>query len=347
MRDGWSEPIPQAVNWIYQAAIDARGRISSHVLDTSVLSSAWLTGVTTASHVSLKLESEQVTGSFKARGAVNKVFSMTTEELERGPLITSSTGNHAIAFQYACGQKAKESSSQKLPHTPVIVLPANVSKYKLDRIRSNEKEQKLQFELILHETTDVNDSESEAARIAEAKNGFYISPYNDREIIGGQGTIALDLIEQLSRSQVDVVFVPVGGGGLISGIAGVIKSLDLSIQVVGCQPANSDVMSQSVIAGKVVHKPSLPTLSDATAGGVDEGSLTLDPCIRFVDLWVTVEETEIEAAMQGVLENDKIVIEGAAGCAVAAAIKSRDRFQGKSLVIIICGKNKAQDVNVD
>lgn len=338
MKDGWAEPADSDQSWIYKASKEAMGRIRPHIHETPTTASPWLS-LMTSSQVHFKLESEQVTGSFKARGAVNKVFSLSAEELSQGPMMTSSTGNHALAFLYACRVRAMALSG--LPHRPLIVLPAHISQYKLEKLQK--ESQDLPIDLLLHETRDVNDAETEAARLASDRQGHYISPYNDRSIIGGQGTIALELTHQLSRAQVDTVFVTVGGGGLMSGIAGVIKSLDPSVIVVGCQPVNSDIMRQSVVAGKVIQGLSLPTLSDATAGGVDEDSLTLDPCINYVDHWVTVEEEEIRAAMQWVLENDKIVIEGAAGCAVAALIKSRDRFNGKSVVIIICGKNKGCD----
>jgi threonine dehydratase len=337
MKNGWKKPPVASQTWIYQASEQALACIGPHVLTTPMVASPSLS-LFTSSEVHLKLESEQVTGSFKARGAVNAVLALSSEELCQGPMVTSSTGNHALAFIHACKERFKGSSlGTWVP--PLIVLPAAITEYKMARLRNEVEGFPIEL-MVLKQSSDVNDSEAEASRLAKERHGHYISPYNNKAIIGGQGTIALELTCQLMRSQADVVFVAVGGGGLISGISGVLKCIDPTVIVVGCQPANSDIMKQSVLAGKVVQGISLPTLSDATAGGIDDDSVTLDPCMRHVDEWVTVEEEEIAAAMQLVLENDKLVIEGAAGCAVAAFIKSSDRFLGKSTVIIVCGKNK-------
>jgi len=269
-------------------ALEAVDRIKDFVLRTPVESSPWLQGLCeelgsqgsregVAHSVHLKLESEQRTGSFKVRGAVNKVLSLSEEEVRQG-LITSSTGNHALAFMYACKERqllhAGHDAGMPKQHVmrPKIYLPVNASKYKLSKLRSLGA-----ADLVLH-GEDCVASEMEAARVARETGAVYVSPYNDMKVIGGQGTIALELLQQLPRKMMDYVFVPVGGGGLIAGVASVLKAADRTIRVIGCQPAASDVMRRSVASGAIVQLKTGDTLSDATAGGIEEGSLTLQPC---------------------------------------------------------------------
>ncbi|GAX76399.1 hypothetical protein CEUSTIGMA_g3844.t1 [Chlamydomonas eustigma] len=339
---GWSLGTGQS-NAISSAVLEASVRIQGHVHLTPVEPSPWLSGLSGLT-VHLKLESEQRTGSFKVRGAVNKVLSLSSSELDRG-MVTSSTGNHALAFMYACSclEKLREEAAERSTKCnsaagavrPAIYLPSSASAYKVNKVRAQGTADIILF------GNDCVESENEAARVAQLKGATYISPYNDLQVMAGQGTISIDLMQQLPRKSVDIVFIPVGGGGLISGMAAMLKAADPSIWVVGCQPAASDVMRQSVQAGCVIDVPSHPTLSDATAGGIEEGALTLQPCTDYVDEWVLVSEDEIRAAVVGVLKHHSKLIEGAAGCAVAALIKSSSNaeLQGKSAVVLCCGGN--------
>lgn len=165
----------------------------------------------------------------------------------------------------------------------------------------------------------------------------YVSPYNDLQVIGGQGTIALELMRQLEK--LDTIFVPVGGGGMISGIAGYLKSVKNHVKVSGCLPKNSPVMAESVKANRIVEMESLPTLSDGTAGGLEANAITFDLCQTLVDDYILVSELEIRDAMRLFMETHHMLIEGAAGVAIASYLKHKELCQGKSVVIVICGAN--------
>eukprot|EP00878_Enallax_costatus_P022502 GHUV01023874.1.p1 GENE.GHUV01023874.1~~GHUV01023874.1.p1 ORF type:complete len:186 (+),score=62.06 GHUV01023874.1:524-1081(+) len=173
---------------------------------------------------------------------------------------------------------------------------------------------------------------------------MYISPYNDWEIVAGQGTTAVEILQQIPGGQVDVCIVPVGGGGLIGGIAAVLKAANPKCWVVGAQPSASDIMRQSVKAGWIVEAPSQDTLSDATAGGIEEGSITLQPCQQYVDQWVLVDEQEIADAMVSLMYHHSKLVEGAAACGIAAFRKLGQQMQGKQVVMVSCGGNVAVPV---
>ncbi|MEM6806927.1 MAG: pyridoxal-phosphate dependent enzyme, partial [Bacteroidota bacterium] len=234
----------------------AHTRIAPYILRTPVEYSPYLSKICEA-EVWLKLEHLQITGSFKLRGATNKVLSLSLEEKERG-VITASTGNHGSAFAYI---------ADKLGCKGTIYLPPTAAPTKVEMMRMYRV--KLEFF-----GKDSVDAELEAKRVAAEEGQLFLSPYNDREIVAGQGTIGAELEEQVPH--MDAVFVPVGGGGLISGIAGYLKARKLEVEIVGCQPANSAVMYESIKAGKILDIASLPTLSDGTAGGMEPDSITFD-----------------------------------------------------------------------
>ena len=178
-----------------------------------------------------------------------------------------------------------------------------------------------------------------SAREAAAQRGqLFISPYNDPHIIAGQGTIAVELLRQ--QPQLDAVFATVGGGGLMSGIASYLKGSARAVQTIGCQPERSAVMLASVRAGRIVEEESsLPTLSDGSAGGIEEQTITFDLCRRHVDHWRTVSEEEIAGAMRLIYRESSEIIEGAAGVAVASLLQMGKRCAGKRLAVVICGGN--------
>ena len=165
----------------------------------------------------------------------------------------------------------------------------------------------------------------------------FVSPYNDLQVVGGQGTLGIELARQAPG--LEVVFVALGGGGLISGIAAVLKSLNPNVQVVGCSPENSQVMIQSLHAGKILDLPSQPTLSDGTAGGVEPGSITFGLCQELVDDLITVSEDEIKAALLAFLDIHHMLIEGAAAVPLAALLKHKARFAGRQAAVVLCGAN--------
>jgi|SRR3990167_1278846 len=184
---------------------------------------------------------------------------------------------------------------------------------------------------------DCMQTEVYASQYAKQHNMIYISPYNGPQVIGGQGTIGLEIMHQLNT--VDAVFVPIGGGGLISGIAGYIKSVNKSIKIIGCLPKNSPVMAESIKRGQIIEMETLPTLSDATAGGIEKDAITFAICRQLVDEYVLVTEEEIKSAIISTLKTQHLLIEGASGVALAAIVKCSNKYSGKNVVIILSGAN--------
>jgi threonine dehydratase len=301
----------------------AERRIRSHIRETFLDRSAYLSGLG-AADVYCKLENLQHTGSFKVRGALNKVLSLNDEESGRG-VVAASTGNHGAAVAFAL---------RKLHASGMIFVPEDAVQSKVDAIRELGAE-------VRTFGRDPAETEVHARQYAIDNDLAYVSPYNDPQVLGGQGTIGVELERQLAGA--NVVFVSVGGGGLISGIAGYLKSARSGVEIIGCSPENSQVMIQSVRAGKILDLPSLPTLSDGTAGGVEPGAITFDLCRELVDEYVTVTEDEIADALRSYVRAHHMLIEGAAAVAIASYIKMRDRFAGKSVVIVICGANISLD----
>lgn len=272
--------------------------------------------------VFLKLENWQHTGSFKLRGAFNKLLQLTPAELQRGVVVASS-GNHGAAVAYAL---------RKLGATGVVFAPTHAAATKLEAI------QRLGAAVQLHGKDSV-DAEHAARAYATAHGLPYISPYNDWAIVAGQGTVGLEIVRDLP--DIDTIYVTVGGGGLISGIAGYVKQRRAAkpVRIVGCLPVNSPVMAESVRAGHVVAMESLPTLADGSAGGIESDAITFALCQALVDDWILVEEDEIAAAIRLIAETHHQLIEGAAGVAVAAYLKDVQRGQGRKVAIVLCGAN--------
>ncbi|HGK4849466.1 TPA: threonine/serine dehydratase [Yersinia enterocolitica] len=268
----------------------------------------------------LKCEHLQHTGSFKFRGASNKLRLLTDEQRQRG-VITASTGNHGQAMALAgklAGVKA------------TIYAPEQAAAIKLEAIRALGGE----VELI---PGDALNAELAADSAAQQQGKIYISPYNDRQIIAGQGTCGMEMVEQ--QPDLDAVFVAVGGGGLISGIATVLKKLSDKTQIIGCWPANATSMYTSLENGKIQEVAEQETLSDGTAGGVEPGAITFALCQQLIDQKVLVSEQEMKDAMRLIAHTDRWMIEGAAGVALAAALKQAPLWQGKKVAVVLCGKN--------
>jgi threonine dehydratase len=269
-------------------------------------------------NVYLKLENYQHTGSFKVRGAFNKLLSLS-EEKAKG-IVTASTGNHGAAVAYAL---------KTLNAKGIIFVPEIASKAKIAKI------QRLGSEVRYYGDDGVL-TENYARQFATENNMTYVSPYNDEAVIAGQGTIAVELEKQLE--QTDNILVALGGGGLISGIASYLKYVNPKAKVIACSPQNSAVMMESVKAGRILERPSLPTLSDATAGGVEANAITFELCCDLVDDYVTVTEEEIKAAWRDFLSTHSMMIEGAAALVIACYQKIQTTLRGNT-VLVICGAN--------
>jgi threonine dehydratase len=182
-----------------------------------------------------------------------------------------------------------------------------------------------------------------AAREAAVSSGrVFISPYSDPDVIAGQGTIALELHQQLR--DIDAIFVAAGGGGLIGGIGAYMKAASPKTEIIGCWPENSPVLCRCLEAGRILDVPEQPTLSESTAGGLEPGSITLDLCRVVVDRAVLVSESEILVAMRRSLAEDHWLIEGAAGVALAAFLREAKQYADKTAVVVICGRNLSAEV---
>lgn len=288
----------------------AERRIRPWIIETPLVSSQ--------SSLHFKLENRQHTGSFKARGAFNKLLGVRDSELGTR-VIAASTGNHGAAVAYAAG---------KLGIAARIVVPRGANPKKVAAIRA--------FGATLEEHgTDGVEAEHFARAESERLAIPYISPYNDPEVIGGQGTVGVELAGQLSKA--DSVFIALGGGGLLAGVAAHLKSLWPSVRVIGCSPENSAVMIESLRAGRVLELESKPTLSDGTAGGIETDTITFPLCRELADDLCTVTESEIIAAMQRIRDELGMLVEGAAGVAYAGYLRARDR--AGNAVVVLCGGN--------
>jgi threonine dehydratase len=275
--------------------------------------------------VYLKLDNIQETGSFKFRGAISKMTALTDDEKSKG-VVTASTGNHGAACSLAMsilGIKGK------------IVVPENVHKNKVENILNLGGE-------VEYFGNDCINAEERAQEISNTTGATYISPYNDPDIICGQGTMGLEIWNDLTT--VDSVFISVGGGGLISGVGGYLKSMNENVNMVGVSPQNSCVMYESLKAGVQLDLPSEDTLSDGTAGGVEMGSITFELCQNIIDDFVLVSEDEIADGIRIGLEKHHQLIEGAAGAAIAGFMKQKDKLNGQTVAIVMCGGNISSEV---
>jgi threonine dehydratase len=301
----------------------AANRIKEHVRETPLEFSPWLSDATHA-NVWLKLENLQLTGSFKLRGAFNKLLTMTDAERSRGG-VAASSGNHGAAIAYAMN---------KLGVGGVIFVPEKTSSAKVDAIRRSGGD-------VRFFGTDGLDTEIHAREYAEQHGMSYLSPYNDPAVIAGQGSCGVEIARQLPG--VDAVYIAVGGGGLISGVGTILKTIRRDIGIVSVQPEASAVMTESVRAGKILELPSRPTLSDGTAGGIEQDAVTFGICRDVISDYVTVSEEQIVAAMRGFMDAHHMLIEGAAGVALAGLLVHHEAYAGKNLVVLVCGANISRD----
>ncbi len=302
---------------IVKEAHKAEQKIKSHIRETPLEFSPYFSSIGNC-QVYLKLENFQLTGSFKIRGAFNKLLSLSEDKKNKG-IITASSGNHGMAVSYAL---------QKLGLRGKVFLPQNTSQAKIESLKDNQTDIELYGD-------DCVKAEYHARQIAEKKGMVWISPYNDPQIIGGQATLGIELLRQLKK--IDSVLVPVGGGGLISGVASILKEQNKETMVIGCQPINSCVMYESIKAGRILDLESKPSLSDATVGGIETGSITLELCRDLVDDFILVSEQGIKEAILLALKKHQFLIEGGAALSLAAYLKAPQRFEGKVVVLILSG----------
>ncbi len=304
-------------------AVLAANRIAPYVRETPLDPSPYFSEVA-GTNVWLKLENLQHTGSFKLRGAFNKLLTMTEGERAQG-VVAASSGNHGAAVSYA---------AERLGVDAIVFVPEQSSTTKVDAIRRHGAD-------VRFFGNDGLDTEKHARQYADDHGMQYLSPYNDMAVVAGQGSCGVEIARQLG--QVDAAFIAVGGGGLISGVAAFLKSVNSRISIVSCQPAASAVMTESVRSGHILELPGDTTLSDGTAGGIEAGSVTFDLCRELVTDFVTVTEAEISEAMRNFIDSHHLLLEGAAGVALAGLKASERRYRDQNVVAIICGGNISRE----
>ncbi|HJK98877.1 MAG TPA: threonine ammonia-lyase [Polyangiaceae bacterium LLY-WYZ-14_1] len=272
----------------------------------------------------LKLENLQMTGSFKERGACNKL-SLLTEEERRHGVVTASAGNHAQGVAY---------HARQLDIRAVIVMPALTPLMKVSATR------RFGAEVVLH-GNNYDEAAQEAARLQEEHGYTYVHPFEDPAIMAGQGTIGLELLEQ--NPYLEAIVVAVGGGGLAAGVATAVKETNPKIRVYGVEAASVPSMRAAMDAGSPVEVPAAKTIADGIAVR-RVGKETHAQVARYLDDLVAVDEEEIAEAILVLLEREKTVAEGAGAAPLAALLQRRLPVEGKKTAAIVCGGNI--DVNV-
>lgn len=269
--------------------------------------------------VHLKLENLQRTRSFKIRGAYNIISQLSEEEKKRG-IITASSGNHGIAVAYI---------SQILGLKAKIVMSKKASKEKINRCRE------LGAEVILI-GENYDEAEAYCKKLVEKQKLTYISSYEDYRVIAGQGTIAYEILEQ--NPEINTILVPVGGGGLISGIAIWAKALNPEIKVIGVQTTKARTMYESFKAKKVVELPVEPCIADGLAGKISPATLSI--VLKYVDDIILVDDDKLMDAVLWTLENEKQIVEPSGAVGIAAILQNKLKIKGKAkIAIVISGGN--------
>lgn len=296
----------------------ARERLAGRVHRTPVLSATRL-GARAGATLAHKCESLQKTGSFKVRGALNKLAQLDDASRGRG-VITVSAGNHAQALAWAARDAGIRCT---------VVMPAHASQAKVDASRG------YGAEVVLHGATSI-EAFARAHELAAERALTFVHPFDDEAIIAGQGTVGLELMEQMP--DVEDVIVPIGGGGLIAGIAIAVKELRPSVRVYGVEPTGAAVMRQSLDVGHPVRLESVKTIADGLAAPM-AGELNYDIVRRYVDDVVTVTDDEIAAAMKDILFSAKLLAEGAGAAATAAVLAGRLPVKGRRVIAVLSGGN--------
>jgi threonine dehydratase len=296
----------------------AAARIGERVLRTPLRRSAWLSDLTGAD-VYLKLETLQPTYSYKIRGAFNAVLRFVeTSGGDMLPLVTASAGNHGRALAHAAGESG-------LPLT--VYVPESAARVKLDAMRDAGAE--------LRTASDYDEAERLAKLHGASGAALFISPYSHPDVIAGAGTIALEILEE--RPDIDTFVVPIGGGGLISGI-GVVAS-SAGAEVLGVEVEASCPFTQSLAAGRIVEIDVGPTLADGLAGNMDPDTITFELVRKYVSQIAVIGESELRAAVGALVREERLIAEGAAATGVAAVASRTLDLEGRQVAIVISGAN--------
>lgn len=307
---------------------EANSLISSYILPTAFLQNSWLSDVVNKHNSSIiptkiwvKWENLQLTGSFKIRGALNKMLKLKEKQVSE--VFAVSAGNHGLGVAYA---------AQKLSMSATIVVPKNAAVTKIKAIDN------LGANLIIH-GENYDEAELIARKLASEKQIEFVSPYNDEDVLIGQGTIAL---EMLKKEPLDLIIAPVGGGGLLSGLAIAATYFDSKkpVDVIGVQPLNSTAMQSSFRDGKIVEVKEFPTCADGLAGNLEQNTCTFPLVKKYVKDIVTVTEEDIEQTIFNFLYYDHIVVEGSGAVAAAGLLaKTINLEKYKNIGVVVTGRN--------
>ena len=303
--------------------LSARERLRGIALHTPLERSPVLSEESGTAEVRLKLEMLQPTGAFKTRGAHNKV-ALVAAAMPDASLVTASSGNHGIATATAAARHGMRLT---------VLVGASISPAKLERLRALESDS-CTVEVFGRSS---DEAEQEARRRDDAGIATYIHPYNDPDVIAGQGTVAVEILDEWPEC--DAMVVPIGGGGLISGIGTWAKAVRPDLRLVGVQPAASPPMYAYLESGSTKPMPIAPTLADGVAGNIERGSITWRLCRRLVDQVVIVDEEQIAEAMRWTLETHHLAIEGSAALAIAAIRAGLGGLGGRRVAAVLTGRN--------
>ena len=304
----------------------AQKTIAPYAKQTPLCRSEFLSKLCSA-NVYLKLDNLQPTHSFKVRGVMNKLLNLSAEEKKRG-VVTASAGNHGQAVAFG----AKE-----IGFSAKVVVPTNTPQVKVEGIR------RFGTDLLLF-GANYPEAEAKAKELAQQEGRLYISPYNDEFIVAGHGTAGLEIVEE--RPEVDVVVVPVGGGGLISGISIAIKSLKPTAQVIGIQSQAVPIMYESFRAGRIIpaHRHEPTTVAEGLSGGIEQNSITFGIAQKYVDRVVLVKEASIRKAVYLLCANEGLVVEGSGVAGAAMLLEKPTEFRGQTVVLMVTGGNIDQSL---
>ncbi|MFW9939537.1 MAG: threonine/serine dehydratase [Candidatus Thorarchaeota archaeon] len=305
-------------NFTLDSIKNAYNKIKGYIRKTPLIHSAYFSELC-HNNVYLKLENLQLTNAFKIRGALNRMLHLSSQEKAKG-IITASSGNHAQGIALA---------AKYLGIPTKIVVPLNISEVKLNKIK--------QYDVTIIQEGDFDEIETIARTISVRENITYISPYNDINIIAGQGTIAFEIYEDLKY--VDIIIVPIGGGGLISGIAFAAKGLDPNIKIFGVQTHGASTMYESWKAGKIINIKEFNTIAEGLLGGLESNAITFEIVQKYVDEIVLVQEESIKKAIRLLWEIEGQVVEGAGATVVAYILEEQKKLRNKNVVAVISGGN--------
>jgi len=303
---------------------DAMQEIRGEVRRTPLVRSSFLSELCRG-EIYLKLENQQITNSFKIRGALARMKHLDQEELRRG-VVTASAGNHAQAIA-VCAENLKSPAT--------IVVPTTTPKIKIQKIKRKGVELVLYGEIY-------DEAEQFARQLARERNLTYISPYNDPIVAAGQGTIGLEILENCPNAE--LIIVPVGGGGLIAGIGAATKILRPSIELLGVQPYSAAAMYYSLRAGKIIDVEMRDTIADGLSGNVEKGSVTFAMIQRYVNEVILCDEETIKDSIRLLWEKENQLAEGSGAIAISPLISTPSRFAGKTCVSVVTGGNIDDDV---